>query len=122
MASHPGPQGRGTWRHGLVPGAVAAALVAVTAIAPAAGPVAAAARTGPGGDWTVYHHDRAGSGRAGPVTAVHTDRRAWTSPRLDGTLYGEPLIWSGRVYVATENNTFYALSASTGRVVWHRHV
>jgi hypothetical protein len=56
------------------------------------------------------------------VTTVHTDRRAWTSPQLDGDLYGEPLVWSGRVYVATENNTVYALSAATGQVVWQRHV
>ena len=125
MASHPGPQGRGTWRRGLVPGAVTAALAAVTAVAPVASPAGAAtaaARSGPGGDWTVYHHDRSGSGRAGPVTTVHTGRRAWTSPQLDGDLYGEPLVWSGRVYVATENNTVYALSAATGKVVWQRHV
>jgi len=96
MASHPGPQGRGTWRHGLVPGAVAAALAAVTAVAPVASPAGAAAvtaaRSRPGGEWTVYHHDRSGSGRAGPVTTVHTGRRAWTSPQLDGDLYGEPLV------------------------------
>jgi outer membrane protein assembly factor BamB len=122
MASHHGPRGRGTWRRGLVPGAVIAALAAVTAVAPAVSPATAAARPGPGGDWTVYHHDRSGRGVAGPVTAVHTGRRAWTSPPLDGDLYGEPLVWSGRVYVATENNTFYALSAATGRVVWQRHV
>jgi len=126
MASHPGPQGRGSWRRGLVPGAVSAAVAAVAAafaaVAPAVSPASAAARTAPGGDWTVYHHDRSGSGRAGPVTTVHTGRRAWTSPRLDGDLYGEPLVWSGRVYVATENNTVYALSAATGRVVWQRHV
>jgi polyvinyl alcohol dehydrogenase (cytochrome) len=126
MASHPGPLGRGSWRRGLVPGAVSAAVAAVTAafaaLIPAVGPAAAAARPGPGDDWTVYHHDRSGSGRAGPVTTVHTGRRAWTSPRLDGDLYGEPLVWSGRVYVATENNTVYALSAATGQVVWQRHV
>src|SRR5262245_19212786 len=109
MASHPGPQGRGSWRRGLVPGAVSAAVAAVTAtfaafaafaaLVPAAGPASAASRPRPGGDWTVYHHDRSGSGRAGPVTTVHTGRRAWTSPQLDGELYGEPLVWSGRVYV-----------------------
>jgi hypothetical protein len=122
MASHPGPQGRGIWRRGLVPCAVAAALAAVTAAGSAVSPAAAAPRPGPGGEWTVYHHDLAGRGVAGPVGKVHTDRRAWTSPALDGDLYGEPLIWSGRVYVATENNTFYALSAVTGKVVWKRHV
>ena len=58
-------------------------------------------------------------------TALHsvdTARRAWTSPPLNGQLYGEPLVYDGRVYVATENDYAYALSATNGRVVWSRHV
>jgi outer membrane protein assembly factor BamB len=66
----------------------------------------------------VYHHDAAGAGVAAPVAAVDTSSRAWTSPALDGELYGEPLVLSGRVYVATENDTVYALSSATGAVVW----
>jgi outer membrane protein assembly factor BamB len=101
-------------------------LVPVLALAavlvPAAGVRAAPAAGSPGGSWTVYHHDPAGSGVAGPVARVRTGSRAWTSPALDGQLYGEPLIWSGRVYVAPENNTVYALSARTGRVLWSRHL
>jgi polyvinyl alcohol dehydrogenase (cytochrome) len=72
--------------------------------------------------WTVYHGDAAGSGVAAPVSAVNTTARAWTSPTLDGKIYGEPLVSSGRVYVATENDTVYALSAATGAVVWSSHV
>ncbi len=68
--------------------------------------------------WTVYHGDAAGSGVAGPTAAVNTAARAWTSPVLDGEIYGEPLVSSGRVYVATEDDTVYALSAATGAVVW----
>jgi outer membrane protein assembly factor BamB len=68
--------------------------------------------------WTVYHGDAAGSGTAGPAAAVNTATRAWTSPVLDGEIYGEPLVSSGRVYVATEDDTVYALSAATGAVVW----
>jgi len=74
------------------------------------------------GSWTVYHHDAAGTGVAASVTAVDTAKRAWTSPRLDGQLYGEPLAWSGRVYVATENDTVYALSSGTGAVAWAAHL
>jgi polyvinyl alcohol dehydrogenase (cytochrome) len=77
--------------------------------------------SGPG-SWTVYHHDAAGSGVAEPVTAVDTATRAWTSPALDGEIYGEPLVWSGRVYVATENDTVYALSSATGAVAWSTHL
>jgi outer membrane protein assembly factor BamB len=68
--------------------------------------------------WTVYHGDAAGSGVAGPTAAVNTATRAWTSPVLDGQIYGEPLVSSGRVYVATQDDTVYALSAATGAVVW----
>ncbi len=47
---------------------------------------------------------------------------AWTSPVLDGQLYGEPLELGGRVFVATENDTMYALAADSGAVLWSSHV
>ena len=67
--------------------------------------------------WTVYHGEADGGGVAGPAAAVSTAARAWTSPALDGEIYGEPLVSSGHVYVATEDNTVYELSAATGAVV-----
>ena len=72
--------------------------------------------------WTVYHANPAGTGVAASVTSVDTRTRAWTSPALDGQVYGEPLVYAGRVYVATENDTVYALSAATGSVAWSRHL
>jgi outer membrane protein assembly factor BamB len=72
--------------------------------------------------WTVYHHDLAGRGTASSVSRIDTSTPAWTSPRLDGEIFGEPLGASGRVYVATENDTVYALSATTGKILWSRHV
>jgi polyvinyl alcohol dehydrogenase (cytochrome) len=90
-----------------------------------AGRGAAATLASPTSDassWTVYHHDVAGTGVGEPVTAVDTSARAWTSPTLDGEIYGEPLVSLGRIYVATENDTVYALSSATGRVVWATHV
>jgi polyvinyl alcohol dehydrogenase (cytochrome) len=72
--------------------------------------------------WTVYHGEADGSGVAGPAAAVSTAARAWTSPALDGEIYGEPLVSSGHVYVATEDNTVYELSAATGAVVWSAHL
>jgi outer membrane protein assembly factor BamB len=74
------------------------------------------------GAWTVYHGDPAGDGVAAPVGSVNTSAPAWTSPALDGQLYGEPLVSGGMVYVATENDTVYALSASTGAVIWSTHL
>ncbi|HTW04281.1 MAG TPA: PQQ-binding-like beta-propeller repeat protein [Streptosporangiaceae bacterium] len=81
----------------------------------AAGPAAS-------GSWTVYHGNPAGTGDARPVVAVYTAKRAWTSRALDGEIYGEPLLFAGRVYVATENDTVYALSAATGAVAWSAHL
>lgn len=72
--------------------------------------------------WTIYHGDPAGSGISEQTTAVNTSSAAWTSPDLDGQLYGEPLISSGEVYVATESNTVYGLSASSGAVIWSTHI
>jgi outer membrane protein assembly factor BamB len=76
----------------------------------------------PASAWTVYHHDPAGSGTAAAAGSVDTSRRSWTSPALDGQLYGEPLIAGGRVYVATEDDTVVALSATTGAVTWATHL
>ncbi|HTT00329.1 MAG TPA: PQQ-binding-like beta-propeller repeat protein [Streptosporangiaceae bacterium] len=92
-----------------------AVLASAGAAAAAPGPPAAAS-------WTVYHADPAGTGVAGPVSAVDTRTRAWTSPGLDGEIYGEPLVFAGRVYVATENDTVYALSGATGAVAWSAHL
>lgn len=74
------------------------------------------------GSWTVYHGDVAGSGVAPSVTGVDTTSRAWTSPVLDGQLYGEPLEADGLVVVATENDTVVALSTANGSVVWSTHI
>jgi outer membrane protein assembly factor BamB len=87
-----------------------------------AGATAISAPPAGSGSWTVYHRDAAGSGVAEPVAAVNTARRAWTSPDLDGQIYGEPLVSAGRVYVATQNDTVYALSSATGAVAWSRHL
>jgi outer membrane protein assembly factor BamB len=75
-----------------------------------------------GSAWTVYHGDAAGSGVAGTTSAVNTSSDAWTSPVLDGELYGEPLVDGGDVFVATEADTVYALSSTTGGVVWSKRV
>ena len=72
--------------------------------------------------WTVYHQSPAGAGVATSVAAVKTSTPAWTSPGLDGQLYGEPLVSNGQVFVATENDTVYALSSSTGAVIWSTHI
>lgn len=100
-------------------GAGAATLVLVMAAASGAGAGAVATS---GGNWTVYHGDVGGSGNATSPINLSNASQAWESPALNGTLYGEPLIVGSRVYVATENDSVYALAATTGAVAWTRHL
>jgi outer membrane protein assembly factor BamB len=98
--------------------AVVGGLGSVPADAAAASP-----RSGGPASWTTYHYDPAGTGAVGRQPgAVDTSASAWVSPGLDGQLYGEPLVYGGRVYVATENDTVYALSAANGTVAWSAHL
>ncbi len=76
--------------------------------------------TSPSGsaDWPTYHHDVARSGVSSDQQALGSVKAAWTSASLDGNIYAEPLVVGGRVIVATEGNSVYALDASTGQTVW----
>ena len=53
-------------------------------------------------NWTVYHNNVGRSGAAPAGLRLSSLRRAWTSPTLDGNLYGEPLVWQKRVYDRSE--------------------
>ncbi len=77
---------------------------------------------GSGSSWTVYHGDSIGTGVDTSGASFPFAVRAWASTPLDGQIFGEPLELNGLVYVATENDTVYALSAGTGQVVWSNHV
>ena len=72
--------------------------------------------------WTVYHGNPLGTGADSSGVTFSPPNAAWRSPVLDGQVYGEPLEATGRVYVATENDTIYALAANTGAIVWSTHV
>jgi outer membrane protein assembly factor BamB len=89
-------------------------------------PAASSSSTvGPGGqasDWLTYHHDVARSGLASDQAPLGTVRQAWTSTALDGAVYAQPLVAGGRVFVATEGNTVYALDAATGAVSWQQNL
>jgi outer membrane protein assembly factor BamB len=107
------------------PWALAAGILVLAAALWAPGGAGAAALSPAPADphaWPVYHQNAAGTGVAPSVTAVNTRSRAWTSPALDGNIYGEPLVYARRVYVATQNDTVYALSSATGRIAWSRHL
>jgi outer membrane protein assembly factor BamB len=72
--------------------------------------------------WTVYHGNAESTGVATALASVNVSKRAWTSPNFSGQIYGEPLVYGNDVYVATENDVVYALSATNGRVLWSRHL
>lgn len=72
-------------------------------------------------NWTVYHEDPEGHGVAPPVD-LSPAHPAWVSPLLDGQLYGEPLVEGSTVVVATEDDTVYALGATTGTLRWSTHL
>jgi len=75
-----------------------------------------------GSDWTTYHGNAEATGVSTARTRLRPSRRAWTSPALDGQLYGEPLVADGRVVAATENDTVYVMAARSGRILWSRHL
>jgi outer membrane protein assembly factor BamB len=111
----------GTWTSSALARSIAAIGVvgALTGVGMSSGASASAQSST---NWTVYHGDPAGTGASSALRAVDTAHRAWTSRALNGELYGEPLVYNNRVYVTTENNYAYALSATNGRVVWSRHL
>lgn len=81
-----------------------------------------AARSSAGVEWTSYHFDNSRSANPKGGTYVRTVSRAWAQSDLDAPVYAEPLVYRGRVFVVTENDSLYALDASTGRVEWRLHL
>jgi outer membrane protein assembly factor BamB len=83
-----------------------------------AAPKAAAA---PNGSWTTYHHDNAHTGYdpLAPAVGTVTPTPGWTQNTLDAEIYASPLIYNGLVYIATLNNSVYALNQADGSVAWH---
>jgi polyvinyl alcohol dehydrogenase (cytochrome) len=78
--------------------------------------------SGFGSSWTTYHGTAEATGVQAAPTKLRPSRRAWTSSKLDGQLYGEPLVADGRVVAATENDTVYVMSTRSGRILWSRHL
>ena len=72
-----------------------------------------------GDDWTTYHLDNSRTANDPEGAKARGANLAWARSNLDGPVYAEPLIFRGLVYVVTENDSLYALSASSGKVAWH---
>jgi drug/metabolite transporter (DMT)-like permease/outer membrane protein assembly factor BamB len=72
--------------------------------------------------WTTYRHDMQRSGIDPDSTSPVAPKQVWQTGSLDGPIYGSPLVFGSRVYVATQNDTVYALDLATGTAVWHQHL
>jgi len=88
---------------------------------PVSSAVPRGAAAGQDADWPTYDRtaDRGGVSVSSP--APGTVRSSWTAS-VDGAVYAQPLVVGSEVIVATENDTVYALDASTGAVSWSRHL
>ncbi len=71
--------------------------------------------------WPTYHRDNARSGDATDLAPVSTLATAWHA-KLDGAVYGQPLVVGSEILAATENDTVYALDQATGTVRWQDHL
>ncbi len=76
---------------------------------------------GSAGDWPVYHRtaDRHGVDTNSP--RLGTLKGAW-GDLLDGPMVASPVVAGDVVIAATENDTVYGISATTGCVAWSSHL
>lgn len=70
--------------------------------------------------WTSYDHDGLRSATDPDSGAPVTPTAAWGPVQVDGDVYAQPLVYGSAVYVATENDSIYALNAASGAVLWQR--
>jgi outer membrane protein assembly factor BamB len=86
-----------------------------------AGTATSAPGTYPAAAWPEFGQNAARTGIASGLPKAGSLSERWTAD-LDGAVYGQPLVVGDDVIAATENDSVYALNASTGAVVWHTHV
>jgi len=103
-------------RLGAVRRLTAVALPAIALIAPAT------PNSTPTSLWPTYHLNAARGGFDSTEPSFRSMRSAWTAGPLDGAVYAEPLVDGSDVIVATENDSVYALDASTGAPQWHANL
>jgi outer membrane protein assembly factor BamB len=99
------------------------AVVAGTSSASPSGRHAVAHTTASLGTLTTYDWNNARNGfdAGAPHVGKLSANPSW-DVSLDGAVYGQPLVDDGVVYVATENDSVYALNAKTGARRWRVHV
>ncbi|MCU1587641.1 MAG: hypothetical protein JWN31_1134 [Frankiales bacterium] len=103
---------RKSFRRGAVP--LAAALLLVGALN------GQAAVSATGNDWPTYHGTPSHRGYA-TIPRISSLSVAWHRG-LDGVVQASPVVYGGLVFVATENNTIFAMKRQTGALVWAHHL
>ena len=73
-------------------------------------------------DWPTYHHSADRAGNAAVGSTFSDVQPGWTTAGLDGAVYAEPLYVGGKVLVATENNSIYAIDSTSGGPIWQTHL
>ena len=71
-------------------------------------------------NWITYHGDRLRTGYAPTMPPASGTPRVLRRYSLDGNVYASPIIIGGRIIVATENDTVYAIE--NGRIAWRTHL
>lgn len=89
--------------------------------APASTPRPGTTASASGANWPEYDGNPARTGVAAAGPAAGALSAAWDA-RLDGAVYGQPLVVGREVIAATENDSVYALNRSTGKVLWRTHL
>jgi outer membrane protein assembly factor BamB len=131
----PGPSPAPRWRWPAVAGAAAllAAAVGCTSSATTTSPatvspatvspatVSPSAASSAAADWPAYDRTAERSGVSVSSPAPGVVRQSWAAS-VGGAVYAQPLVVGSEVIVATENDSVYALSASSGAVLWTRHL
>ncbi len=72
--------------------------------------------------WTTYHRDLSRSGLDPTQPPFASVDPSWVSDVLDGEVYAQPLVLNGRVLIATEGDSVYALDALTGAIAWRTNL
>jgi PQQ-like domain len=126
----PGASPVSRWRWPAVAGAAALLVAAVgcTSSATTTSPatvspttVSPSATSSAAADWPAYDRTAERSGVSVSSPTLVAVRQSWTAS-VDGAVYAQPLVVGSEVIVATENDSVYALSASSGAVLWTRHL
>jgi polyvinyl alcohol dehydrogenase (cytochrome) len=69
------------------------------------------------GDWLTYHGNSSRDGFSDSIANLSSLSVSWKT-EVGGPVYAEPISFNDSIFVVTENDTVYSLSAATGAVQW----